>query len=224
MNADKIIGGIFENSPFFSAEPDGEEPIVGTLNLTGSRLFVITGENATGKSFLRRVISGRLRKNKVEAIGLSQEGRSSSGIASACIYGDEQWQSTGANSTHTLLAAFKTAKSREGKHAIIFDEPDIGLSDAYAAGAGIAISDFVRDIPSKTVLVAVMTHRKALVRQLLPANPSFIHLGVGGPASIGEWLDMEVVPKPISELPGRSHELFSKIHPILSRLSDKGRK
>src|SRR5579883_864579 len=68
-----------------------------------SKLVVVTGENATGKSFLRRVIHSALQQNEIELIALSMELRTRVGdIRKAFIYGDEGNSSTGQISGRTV--------------------------------------------------------------------------------------------------------------------------
>ena len=103
--------------------------------------------------------------------------RAALGPASAFIYGDESWESTGVLSSRTVLTGIKTCQGRKSKHVIFWDEPDVGLSDSWAAGVGQSICGFVTDCPRNTVAALVVTHSKALVRELLPAAPAYVHLG-----------------------------------------------
>ena len=116
----------------------GEDPAIPYLLVpTRSRVTLLLGENASGKSFIRRLVHAVCSKYKVECIPLSMEGRSASGVPwKSFIYGAEEHHSTGENSVSTVRTAFRTAEKRADPHVLFFDEPDIGLSDSWAAELG----------------------------------------------------------------------------------------
>lgn len=190
-------------------------PIDAKFDIGNEKLVIVTGENATGKSFIRRIYQSAIKLKKQEVIHLSQEGRSSSGIARAFVYGDESYNSTGSNTAHTITTGINTCQGRENPHYIIWDEPDIGLSEKYAGGAGVAIRKFVENLPKFTQGVVVITHSKALVRQLLPINPS--HLRLGGCPKIEEWINRVEEPGDLEELRERNHNTFRAIQSILNK-------
>ena len=109
---------------YFCAESDQEYPPV-TLQYTVPKgkpppLVVIVGENAGGKSFLRRIITIGYRRLDVELIHISMEGRRnvSYNPIMVMVYGGEDQESTGANPANTVLGAISTSKKREKPHAI----------------------------------------------------------------------------------------------------------
>lgn len=212
-----FLKSILEGYQYFSSELGEENPLAVNYTLGDSPMVVVTGENATGKSFFRRFVTGALSmaRPEIKTIHLSQEGRSSSGIASAIVYGDESYRSTGANSSNVIDGAFKTARGRKEAHAIVFDEPDIGLSDNYAAGAGVAIRSFCEEKPPLTFLVMVMSHNRHLIRELAAGNPSHVHFGSIEPVLLADWLEWKPTPKPPSELPARAHATFQAIESII---------
>jgi hypothetical protein len=178
-------------------------------------IVVITGENATGKSFIRRLYQLLFKEYcNIECIHLSQQGRSSSGIIKAFVYGDETWESTGDISGRTVRTGISTCNSRDNKHTIIWDEPDIGLSDSYSAGIGVEIRKFVENLPKLTFGVIVITHSKYLIKELLPLNPH--HLRLGDNKSLNSYLKERVKPKDISTLHDRAIETFRKIQSIIN--------
>lgn len=180
-----------------------------------SKLVVITGENATGKSIVRRLVQVAGKDSKTEVIHLSQEGRSGSGngIMRACVYGAEDWESTGYISAHTVKGAIKTSRSRDHKHIIFWDEPDIGLSDNYAAGVGIQIREFVQNSPEKLFAAFVVSHSKPLIEQLLPANP--FHLRLGSYMDLKSFVTSPVIPRDPELLHMEGHARFKRITKFL---------
>lgn len=185
-----------------------------------SDLLVITGENATGKSFIRRILSAACNKTEIEAIPVSMELRTAGGIVSAFVFGSESYEATGDLSGKSVLGAISTSKAREKHHAIIWDEPDIGLSDNYAAGVGLEIKEFIEKAPKKLFFAAVATHRKVLIQQLLSCQPHHLRLGTDN-YSLEDVISSPVTPKRLSQLREDSHGLYQRIQ----KLQDlKGRK
>ncbi len=179
---------------YFKPDPEADNaiPIETKLDVGESKLVVITGENASGKSLVRRIVTAALNKMKVECIHISQEGRCRGGMERAFIYGSEDSHSTGCISFSTVQKSIKTSQGRENKHGIFWDEPDIGLSDNYAAGVGVSISDFLKDPPDKLFVSFLVTHRKVLVEQLLPLKPWNIRLG--GYPDLETWIKSPIIP------------------------------
>lgn len=178
---------------------------------------VALGENASGKSFFRRIVTALCRESKVEAMPISMEGRGGYyGGLRGFIYGDESWQSTGENSSNTVLAGIRTCQGREGSHVIFWDEPDLGLSDGWAAGMGVARREFAEKLPSRTYGAIVVTHSRALVREILPAEPHYLHFGTDDPPpTLQDWLDHRPKPRALSKLGEESHKRFKMIQKIL---------
>lgn len=191
--------------PFIFAPAVKETPFV-----------VVTGENGGGKSFFRRIASEIAKRNDVESIPISMEARAnlSSRPWLALVYGSEEWQATGVNSINTVLTGIKTCQGRTTPHVVIWDEPDLGLSEGNAASVGRAIANMSPNEHSKAVIV--MTHRKALVAELAKVNPHYLFLGSDkGPKSLQEWLDAPLVYQDLEQVADRSHRRFLAIQKIL---------
>ena len=209
-----ITKSMIEELPYFQAD---EDCLIANLTEGGEHpLVLITGENATGKSFLRRLYYVLFKEYRgIECIHLSQQGRSTGGVMRAFVYGDESWESTGYISAGTIEGGVRTCNDREKEHAIIWDEPDIGLSDSYAAGVGVEIRKFVENLPKLTFGVVIITHSKHLIKQLLPLKPH--HLRLGDNKSLESFLNERVKPKDIKKLRDSGIETFRKISAILKR-------
>jgi hypothetical protein len=172
-------------------------------------LLVVTGENATGKSLVRRALTKFARQDGLQVVDISPEGKTRGGVASMMIYGSECDRSTGTNSARTIQKALLTARSREDHHILILDEPDAGLSDEYAAGAGIEIAAFCADCPAATKLVVIVTHRRSLVAELARISPS--QLCLGGCPPMREWLSRPHSPKTLDHLLAADREMSSAV-------------
>jgi hypothetical protein len=186
-------------------------------------LVVILGENASGKSFMRRLVQLICHKNEIEFMGISMEGRAKvSHTPWLCmVYGDESWQSTGCLSVNTVLGGINTCRSRDHAHVVFWDEPDIGLSDSWAAGVGQKLSELGKDPPKNTTAAFIVTHSRALVEQLVAVNPHYIHLGQPSneaPQTLEEWLRRPIKPRDPSRLSDESHKRFKAIQKIIDRV------
>jgi hypothetical protein len=196
----------------------GEPPVISCRRVTGrDPLVVVVGDNASGKSLARRVLSSICKENRTEFIGLSMEGRGSyMGGANGLVYGAEAWQSTGENSASTVLAGIRTCRSRERDHVVFWDEPNLGLADGWSAGMGKTIRQFAAEPPEHTLGVFVVTHSKVLVSQLADLAPHFLYFGEEDvPSDLSDWLTRPVVPRDLPALPGLSHDRFLRIQAFL---------
>jgi hypothetical protein len=210
---------------YFKPHPlDGVTPIPAFFEPGRGNLAVIVGENASGKSFMRRIVTQICRETKVECIPISMEGRGGNyGGMRGFIYGDETWESTGVNSAGTVQMGIKTCKDRTTPHVIFWDEPDLGLSENGAAGVGRAIADYMIRQNPMTLAAVVVTHSKPLVREMNRAyadlDPHYLHLGCDSledtPKTLYEWLNSgEAVcrsPEDIEEAGARRFKLIQRI-------------
>jgi hypothetical protein len=221
--AKAIVKNVLEQWDYFG----GDDPAIPALWVKGSSpLFLVLGENAGGKSFFRRCISLEIRDRSgiKEVIHLSMEARTGAtfmGAAKAFVYGDENSRSTGENSVNTISGAITTCRDRTHPHVLYWDEPDIGMSEGAAAGAGIAIAEFVADLPEHTKGVFITTHSRAMVEQLVDLKPHYLHLGTDpklAPQTLQEWLEREVVPVSPDELKEASRARFRAIQKILNKV------
>jgi hypothetical protein len=183
----------------------------------GGKLVVAVGDNASGKSFYRRIVQCVCHYAKIECIHLSMQARTNfmGNAGLAFVYGSEEWQSTGENSSHTVLGAIATSKSRKERNVIFWDEPDLGLSDNWSASVGVTIRKFMKDAPDPLVAAIVVTHNKALLQELTCLNPHFLCFGEEPAESLKEWLDRPVKPLPLEKLKETSRKRFKLIQAIL---------
>lgn len=204
---------------------------------SGSKLVLVLGENAAGKSLFRRVINGVTHRGREargmgepavprgpfpvgEMIHLSMQGRAGGGFMSSMVYGEESYHSTGENSAHTIDGAIRTASGRDHTTIVYWDEPDIGMSAGAAAGAGEAIREFVAQDEAPLIeAVFITSHSPALVRQLVPLGPHYVFLGnADGPKTLADWFAWQQNPPPISPraLQDLSHARFRDIQAVLN--------
>ena len=223
-NAKQLVERVLECAYFH-----GQRPAIPYVWVPGSKdtpLVVVLGENASGKSFFRRVATEVVRTNKIEAISISMEGRKSMGVMGVFVYGSEEWEATGVNSIRTVITGISTCKGRATPHVVVWDEPDLGCSEDAAASVGAALAAFAREPGIHTKAMVVITHRKALVERLaaLTPAPHYLFLGsVNGPPTLAAWLVRPPVVRPLEEIQKAGHRRFMAIQSILDKL-EKNRK
>lgn len=203
---------------YFTPDNKGVTPIPAYYLPGKDPLILVVGENASGKSFFRRIVRLICRDAKTECISISMEARQtiSDNPWLSLVYGDEEHDSTGYNSASMVTTGIRTCQSREAKHVIFWDEPDVGLSENGAAGVGIAIRDFMKDPPKHTVAAIVVTHSKPLVQAFADLDPHYLHLGGGKvPQTLNDWLKTPVVARHPDDILKAGRKRFKLIQAIL---------
>jgi hypothetical protein len=77
----------------------------------------------------------------------------------------------------------------------------------------------MEDPPEHTVAAIIVTHSKALVQQLLPLGPHYLHLGSEkAPETLFDWLNTPVVPRRMEDLFEGGHRRFKLIQTILQKV------
>ena len=213
-NANKLLKIAFDSYYF-----DPEENVLHYQWTPNKNNFIIiVGENATGKSFLRRILMSIAKNAGVEYMNISMEQRTCSSGFNAFIYGSEQWEATGNNSTKTVLAGIKTCKERKTDHIIVWDEPDLGLSESWSISMGQKIQTFAQKIPKHTLAAVLITHNKPLLKELLSVKHNFVYLGTEKIESLEQWLEYTAPIKPLEQLAEENHEMFKKLTKLLDKL------
>jgi hypothetical protein len=192
------------------------------------RVLIITGENAGGKSFIRRIFQAFLgnRRKPISSYSFSMEARSRSAsdgnIFLTLAYGDEGYAATSANTVRSIRTILDTSDKGEKMHIIIIDEPEIGLSEETELAVGRMISERLSDEwPDNRVGVVVMTHSKHIVRELMGLPGSkFLNLFNRYPTA-DAWLGREIVTTDLDAFCDDSLEKFRRIREMLSKKAAK---
>lgn len=222
-DATSLLNEVLDLSYFHPLTPEegGETPIPSYLRPGQGQLVVIVGENASGKSFFRRLVCAVCAQcePRIECINISLEGRGQDfGGVRSLIYGCEEYESTGVNSTHTVLTGIHTCQTRETPHVMLWDEPDLGLSESGAAGMGQAIATYTAAPNPLTLATLVVTHSRPLAERLAPLNPHYLYLGDGEPQkSLQDWLARPIVPRDPEDIRAAGHRRFKLIQKVLDR-------
>lgn len=183
------------------------------------RFCLITGQNASGKSLVRKILHQMYSEEKIEFINISMENRAGSGLEHLLIYGSEEGDSSGFNSVKTFRKLVQTSKGREGRHVIFLDEPDLGLSDEYASGMGVKIVEFVKNLGENCLGIYLVTHNRFLVEQILCLSSHYLR--IGDRMSLVEWLGRKVEVLDLDELEKRGKETWHKIQEVINERKNK---
>lgn len=170
-------------------------------------LFVlVTGDNATGKSLFAKVLGANLARKAETAFGreriavynLGMGLRTAHGMARSFVYGGyEGDSSTGAMSLRAVEGGLRQChpeRPRREPCILILDEPDIGLSDAYATALGDLVADETVTLDPQVLAIVVVSHNRLFLNRLkerLTARGSAPHHVACGPGHPGlqGWLD-----------------------------------
>ena len=191
------------------------------------RVMVVVGDNAGGKSLLRRLFQTFLKKNKsdqTEVIHLSQQGRSTSGFVRTVVYGSEDDGATSVISARTLVNSIRTSRGRENKHFIIYDEPEIGMSDESDLGAAIWLKEQLQDCPEQLRGIIICTHSRQFASQLMKLPYSKFIWMHHPEATVREWLDRTIKPIDPQKLMDVGLARWRKITKIFEKNRKKNQK
>lgn len=167
------------------------------LQSPNTKLAVVFGDNASGKSLMLMVMSafiGPRDESGEEKFSVSMRARTGTGMGRMFMYLDEDYSSTGAGSLHAASGAFHNAKERKHPVWLMLDEPDTGLSDKFASAMGAYFAREVNSLPEHIKGVVVVTHSRPLLRRLLAdlAQPPH-EVSMGRSQTLAEYLDPSVV-------------------------------
>lgn len=191
-----------DNAPLsacFQMSPQGENcPVT-----------LVLGENASGKSFVLRLLAMNLSTTyeRAEALQVSMRYRTRGGMHQSFMYGPfgDGQNSTGATSMVAVGGAFRTAKNRTTPTLVVLDEADTGLSESYGYAFGaLAAGHAVEGLGDYCLGLAMVTHSREAVRGLverLGYTPHVAYLG-GTTFDLGQWLDGPLVRYSIEQLEG----------------------
>jgi DNA repair ATPase RecN len=147
----------------------GQITVFPNLGSPKSKLAVVFGENATGKSLIlssSKKYTGTFDQDRIETFSVSMRMRTTEGMGRGIMFMNEASSSTGVSSVRAVMCTFDQAALREHPVWIMLDEPDVGLSDRYAAALGAYIADQVNKLPAHIRGVLLVSHSRQLLKRL----------------------------------------------------------
>ncbi len=230
MTLFNLIKEVLQDSRLWTHE---EFPFTAHIVPGDKRVALIVGENASGKSLLVQSIAAFAHRHNIHNVSVSIRERTGAGLHDMAgmrrtmMFGDESEQSTGATSVRVMEPAFNTIRSRAEeklKSILLFDEPDLGLSEGYACAMGTYLAREVKKLPELVLGTAILTHSRALAKALaaeLGHAPTFVKMG--SKQSFAEWLEGENA-KTVEELFAlheAGHKNWLKVHQLLDSFRNK---
>ena len=185
---EKIIKELLSN-PYFECEFSRDfcfkhrihAPLIVNYTPGNSKLYLVTGENATGKSFFIKSLVSLLKDKKIKTYhaGLIHRAGDHENGFTEHEYSliPEVVASSGENTSILLTNGLEGSKAIKDKHVILLDEPSLGFS----AGYQIAIADYVlkymEKVPDSLFGLMIVEHSPLIISGLANANPTHIRFG-----------------------------------------------
>ena len=190
----------FANGKFFTS---GALEGLFTKGQTDSKVVVVVGGSASGKSFCIRVMASWANNDDEEPIQVSMKYRTEAGFHRAFMFGPigDSEDSTGNVSLGAIKGALGTSENREKNHWLMLDEPDLGLSEDYAAAMGVWLAEYANKLPEKCQGLMIVTHSRDLVKSLFEKTtltPHFLHMD--GNKTPEQWISSNPVTRTVTEL------------------------
>ena len=196
----KIPGIVFATKWVLTRCLFGKPPLMRGFYTKGRcPLVVVTGDNGSGKSLVRRMYCAWASKRGVEQMPFSMQFRSGGGFERAIIFGSEDWEATGIISASAFLKSISSSANRTNPHLIVWDEPDLGLSEGYSLGMGKEIRRFISNPPKYLWGAVLMTHSKGLLGEAVNGLKPH-HLALDENVPLNEWLERREPARPIDGL------------------------
>lgn len=183
-----------------------------------SRFVLVLGDNASGKSVLRRLVRDVAAARKLTVLSASMEARGY--ISAVHEYGLEGSESTGMISARRVRTLLQQSKRAPGPHVLLLDEPDLGMSDGLAAGVGMLLAETYANgqIP-RCAGILVTTHNRAMVREILRhVDPNVVWFGPNAETfDVHEWLARVEPPRTIDDVIRAASATSNRVGAILRR-------
>ncbi len=176
------------------------------------KVTILTGKNGSGKSLVRKILSGNISKKCGTDIAhtvaaVSMESRSNrkfdfSALNSAGI--DDPENPTGLESLHNLdmiLGSF----TKDSPRYIVIDEPELGMGEEMVVAFANKLNSVFESLPEGCLGVMIITHSPTMIRLL---KGEFANMeGM----TREEWLNREIIPTDLEQFKQDSLGLWRAI-------------
>lgn len=175
------------------------------------KITILTGNNAAGKSLLRKVLWNKIKKlvndgreDRQYIWETSMERRTSHisdfGALSG-IFRDDGWVATSYCTVNSINGLLRTDSKL--KHYIVFDEPELGCGEELQLGIANMINKKTNFFKENNLGLLVITHSRVIVKNT--NCDTFINLEG---KTKEEWLNREIVAKDLDELCKENDSFF----------------
>lgn len=181
-----------------------------TDSIDVNKITILTGPNGSGKSLVRKLIASTVAKERPEinakevVASVSQERRTNSNAAwgaMSSVFSDLPWNPTSLETYH--LCKRLSQDNLKGRY-LIFDEPEIGMSEEGILGWSLWFKKTFGDYSSG---ILIITHSRILVESLRDIS-EFVNISG---LSRDEWLNREIIPVDFDQLDEESDKLYQTV-------------
>lgn len=206
-----------ENDMYKEWAQEAYENILDALDqIKTGHVTILTGDNGTGKSLIRKVLCMSLRKqendNTIKIADISMEKRT--GLHSELGGGgvflrDTEWTATSDNSLTFLYALLNSTKDRY----LVLDEPELGMSQDLQKSIGIYLSKRIPETMKENRGMLIITHSREFVRSL-SVEHVFVNLQK---KSEEEWLNESAKEIDLDDFRKKCDALFGLLQDHLTK-------
>lgn len=184
------------------------ENILDTLDrIHLNKVTILTGDNGTGKSLIRKVLASSLKDEnngvipKLAHTSMEQRTGLHSEMGGGGVFlRDNEYSATSSNSIHFIKGVLNSSHGRY----VVIDEPEIGMSLSMQASVGEWLNKTLTENKEKYLGVLVITHSKEIVRRLT-CSDTFVNIqGL----DMSGWLNQEPELIDLDEFDEKSTTLF----------------
>lgn len=209
-----------ENDMYKEWAQEAYENILDALDqIKTGHVTILTGDNGTGKSLIRKVLCSSLRNQEnddtIKIADISMEKRTGlhAGLGGGGVFlRDVEWVATSDNSLSFLYSLLNSAKDRY----LVLDEPELGMSQDLQKSIGIYLSKRIPETMKENRGVLIITHSREFVRSL-SVEHVFVNLQK---KSEEEWLNESAKEIDLDDFRKKCDALFNLLRDHLKSSRD----
>ena len=209
-----------ENDMYKEWAQEAYENILDALDqIKTGHVTILTGDNGTGKSLIRKVLCSSLRNQEnddtIKIADISREKRTGLhvGLGGGGVFlRDVEWVATSDNSLSFLYSLLNSAKDRY----LVLDEPELGMSQDLQKSIGIYLSKRIPETMKENRGMLIITHSREFVRSL-SVEHVFVNLQK---KSEEEWLNESAKEIDLDDFRKKCDALFNLLRDHLKSSRD----
>lgn len=209
-----------ENDMYKEWAQEAYENILDALDqIKTGHVTILTGDNGTGKSLIRKVLCSSLRNQEnddtIKIADISMEKRTGlhAGLGGGGVFfRDVEWVATSDNSLSFLYSLLNSAKDRY----LVLDEPELGMSQDLQKSIGIYLSKRIPETMKENRGMLIITHSREFVRSL-SVEHVFVNLQK---KSEEEWLNESAKEIDLDDFRKKCDALFNLLRDHLKSSRD----
>ena len=209
-----------ENDMYKEWAQEAYENILDALDqIKTGHVTILTGDNGTGKSLIRKVLCSSLRNQEnddtIKIADISMEKRTGlhAGLGGGGVFlRDVEWVATSDNSLSFLYSLLNSAKDRY----LVLDEPELGMSQDLQKSIGIYLSKRIPETMKENRGMLIITHSREFVRSL-SVEHVFVNLQK---KSEEEWLNESAKEIDLDDFRKKCDTLFNLLRDHLKSSRD----